>query len=293
MASNLLKSYHYHTHESNRLPFAILTDKENEYTRQFDDIVVVESLPSSYMAKIELLVNLPYEENIFIDADCLVYRNPDYLWDIFSGYSGVRCIGLTLPLNSDRGWFRTEDVGEYSSKISFCIVTHGGVMYIKDDITTRNIYESCLSIIPNYNNYKFQIFSKPADEPIIALSMAVNNCRPIERSDATAIVYCFLAVAYRVRMNIRKGLLSYQGLKGGKWYNDVYLLHWQNKNTHTPNYYRELDRLSQLNEALIIIRYVGRYIVYFFACSIPFAYHAFKSFVYKVLWKWHLIDGGN
>lgn len=289
MASNLLDSYLFHTSESNRLPFAILTDKENEYTSRFDDVVLVDSLPASYMAKIELLVNLPYKENIFIDADCLVYRNPEKLWDIFGGYSGVKCIGLTLPLDSDKGWFRAEDVGEYSDQIPFCIVTHGGVMYIKDDITTKRIYETCLSIIPKYNHYKFQIFSKPADEPIIALSMSVNNCRPIERSDTTAIVYCFLAVAYRVKMNIKKGFLSYQGVKGGKWYNDVYIIHWQNKNTSTPRYFRELDRLSQLNEIVVFFRFVRRSIVFFFASSIPLAYYAFKSFVYKMMHKWHLI----
>ena len=119
--------------------------------------------------------------------------------------------------------------------------------------------------------------------------MSVNNCRPIERSDATALVYCFLAVAYRVKMNIKKGLLSYQGFKGGKWYNDVSILHWQNKNTRTPGYFRELERLSQLNEIVVFLHFVRRSIVCFFTSSIPFAYYDFKSFVYKVLRKWHLI----
>lgn len=119
--------------------------------------------------------------------------------------------------------------------------------------------------------------------------MSVNNCRPIERSDTTAIVYCFLAVAYRVKMNIKKGFLSYQGVKGGKWYNDVYIIHWQNKNTSTPRYFRELDRLSQLNEIVVFFRFVRRSIVFFFASSIPLAYYAFKSFVYKMMHKWHLI----
>jgi len=289
MASNLLKSYKYHNPENNRLPFAILADRENEYTNQFDDVIVVDNLPASYMAKIELLVNLPYEENIFIDADCLVYRNLDYLWDIFRGCSSVSCIGQTLPLYSDKGWFRFEDVGEYSDKIHFCIVTHGGIMYIKDDEMSKRVYETCLSIIPKYHNYRFQIFTKPADEPIIALSMAVNNCRPIERSDATFIVYCFLAVAYNVKINIRNSLLSYQNANGGKWYDDVCILHWQNKNTRTPDYYRELDRMSDLNNKEIYLRYFRRSFVYFFTDTVPHTYYSFKSFVYKILNKIHII----
>ena len=42
------------------------------------------------------------------------------------------------------------------------------------------IFEDAKSFVPDYKEYHFKgRFSNPGDEPLIALSMAVNNCHPI------------------------------------------------------------------------------------------------------------------
>ena len=69
MAKNLVLSYRLFC--DNPLPFAILCDKENEYTKAFDQVILFQPGPRVYFNKFELLRRCPFDETIFIDADCL------------------------------------------------------------------------------------------------------------------------------------------------------------------------------------------------------------------------------
>ncbi len=130
LAANLLESYIFNT-SSNRLPFAIICDRNNEYTKKFDKIVLINNPTNSYMDKIEMLNLAPFEENIFIDADSLVYRNIDDMFSIFDGMTGVRFIGRKLPLNSKGGWFQHENTGAYKKEITFIPSFHGGYSFLR------------------------------------------------------------------------------------------------------------------------------------------------------------------
>ena len=65
------------------MKMAIITDKQNLCTNEFDDVVILEEPHKSYLDKLDLLIRCPYDENIFIDADSLVFSNIDYLWKCF------------------------------------------------------------------------------------------------------------------------------------------------------------------------------------------------------------------
>ena len=80
IASNLLRSYRMFC--KTPLPFAILADKENTYTEGFDDVIIFpERANNSYLDKLSLGEYLPYDINIFIDADCLAYGDLNQLFD--------------------------------------------------------------------------------------------------------------------------------------------------------------------------------------------------------------------
>ena len=78
IAKNLLDSYRLNT--GGKYPFAIICDRENEYTAAFDKVVLLKSPSHSYLDKLRLFDCLPWEETIFIDADCLVYGDIDRWW---------------------------------------------------------------------------------------------------------------------------------------------------------------------------------------------------------------------
>ncbi len=177
IAFNLLKSYKHFTSEP--LPFAIVCDRENSFTEAFDDVIILENPTRSYMDKLSLLKIVPYDETIFIDADCLAYGDLNGIFDLFKEADDLCCFGNVLPLDSHDGFFKLEDIGQYAKQISFCIDLHGGIVfYRKSDILGR-VYDTCCEIRDHYHEYKFKYFKKPADEPIMALSMAIHGLRPL------------------------------------------------------------------------------------------------------------------
>ena len=73
LTQNLLISYRLHNPDPQ--PFALICDRRNEITEEFDDVVIMDSPSFSFNDKLRLADLTPYDETIFIDADCLV-RQP-------------------------------------------------------------------------------------------------------------------------------------------------------------------------------------------------------------------------
>lgn len=138
---------------------------------------------------------------------------------------------------------------------------HGGIIYFANDSLTEKIYHLAKHIVENYDSYKFRYFVKPADEPILALSMAVNNCLPIDWGGEAKFAYCFYPTVKVARFNIVTGMLAYTR-DGVNWMSGVKLMHWQNYYTHLPMYQREVDRMKYKNTGIILILYVVHSITY-------------------------------
>ena len=91
LAANLLHSYR--RNGGGAWPFAIIAEEENEYTKAFDQLVLMPNPTHSYMDKLRLFECLPYDEIIFIDADCLVYGCIDDWWSRFENGPAFSCFG--------------------------------------------------------------------------------------------------------------------------------------------------------------------------------------------------------
>lgn len=177
LARTLLISYQM-TSES-PLPFAILCDRENQYTAGFDRVILLEHPTNSWMDKLELLVKAPYEETIFIDADCIAYDDLNRLWASFEGATDISSPGLLLPMDSKVGWFTPESVGKYAPQLKYLLDFHGGIYFLRPGELCRKMYGLCKEIAAHYGEYRFKTFTQPADEPVIALAMALCGCVPV------------------------------------------------------------------------------------------------------------------
>lgn len=82
MARNLLLSYRHFA--TDPLPFAIICDRTNRYTDCFDDVILLRDPTRSYNDKLLLPSLVPYDQTIFVDADCLAYRDLNDMWTIFA-----------------------------------------------------------------------------------------------------------------------------------------------------------------------------------------------------------------
>lgn len=237
LARNLLRSYRYFC--KNPLPFAILADRENEFTAEFDDVIIFpEGASNSYLDKLRLAEFAPYDITIFVDADCLAYGNLNVLFDHFSQADDVSCFGRVLPLEDKTGWFTYENLGELREKVSYVVGLHGGIYYLRRGETARKIFGDAMGFIPEYRKYGFRGEFDLGDEPLVALSMAVNHCRPIPF--VREAICCYWEHVGHMQTDITKGKATVDGRY------DTILVHWGTRFTREPEYKKQAALLDIL-----------------------------------------------
>ncbi len=69
LAALLLLSYRRAS--ANPMQFAIIAEEENEFTDSFDLVILTSETEHSFMNKLLVMKLSPFDETIFIDADCL------------------------------------------------------------------------------------------------------------------------------------------------------------------------------------------------------------------------------
>lgn len=238
IASNLLRSYRMFC--KTPLPFAILADKENTYTEGFDDVIIFpERANNSYLDKLSLGEYLPYDINIFIDADCLAYGDLNQLFDYFENADDFSCFGRVLPLDDKTGWFEYENLGELKKKVSYVVGLHGGIYYMRKGNLCRKIFEDARRFVKDYPKFKFRgKFDTPGDEPLVALSMAVNGCRPIPF--VSEAICCYWEYMEYMTLDFPQGLARVE--KEPKY--DTILVHWGTRYTRQLEYQKQIALMN-------------------------------------------------
>ena len=240
LARNLLRSYHFFCKE--RLPFTILCDQENEYTEEFDDVIFYKnSATNSYLDKLNLGEYILYDETIFIDADCLAFGDLNQLFDYYQNADSFSCFGRVLPLDDTTGWFEYDNLGKYKNKVSYVVGLHGGIYYMRKGKIVKEIFHFAKALIPDYSKFKFKgKFDTPGDEPLVALSMALNNCHPIPyRLEA---ICCYWEYVDCIKIDIVKPEARIERGTGV----DTILAHWGTRYTKELEYQRQIELLEIL-----------------------------------------------
>lgn len=237
IAQNLLRSYRFTTKEP--LPFAILCEEENEYTKEFDVVKVYSEATRSYLDKLEMFDLLPFDINIFIDADCLVFNDINRLFDIFENADDFCCYGRVLPLDDKTGWFEYDNLNDdLKSQIDYVVGLHGGIYYMRRTEKTKKVLDDAKTFSKNYADYKFKgKFQNPGDEPVVALSMAVNKCKPITH-DLSSII-CWWEHENLFKLDITN---NYAYCKPLNTVTDI--IHWGTRFTKSIPYLKEVSVLE-------------------------------------------------
>jgi hypothetical protein len=241
IAQNLLRSYRFTT--KNPLPFALLCDAENEYTKEFDDVRILGEAKCNYLDKLEMYDYLPYDINIFIDADCPCFSDINRLFDIFENADDFCCYGRVLTLDDKTGWFEYQNLNDDLQKqIDYVVGLHGGIYYMRKTEKSRSVFETAKKFSKNYSEYKFKgNFESPGDEPVIALSMAVNKCKPITFNDHSIV--CYWEHVNNFKLDIKNGLAIPKNIDG-----NYDIVHWGTRFTKTPIYLKQISTLNLLRE---------------------------------------------
>lgn len=220
LAINLLHSYRKIAMDDT--PFAIICDRINNDVQEFDEVVLMEQPNCSYMDKLLLYRYTPYDESIFIDADSLVLSDPSGIWEDFADADDVSCYGCKYPLDSNRAWFTYEGCGKYKESIKFLIDLHGGIYFIRKSNRSKAIFEKAIELAEQYNQFSFRNFDKPADEPVLAMSLAIHQSSPCDKPMQIVFV-----PSYWGQLHVTPaGELFVNGVK-----NDKPILHFATQNT--------------------------------------------------------------
>ncbi len=235
IAANLLRSYRHFSKEA--LPFALICDRENAFTREFDQCVLLDEPANTYLDKLRLFDCLPFDEGIFIDADCLAYGDLNEIFDHFASADDFCCYGRVLPLDDKTGWFNYEDLGDLQSAVSYCVGLHGGIYYLRKTEKCARVFATAKQISRDYRKFNFKgKFSTPGDEPIMALSMALEGCRPIPFRDNG--ICCYWEHENAMILDIARGIARVK--KTGA---STHLVHWGTRFTRGLLYQKQVAAL--------------------------------------------------
>lgn len=238
LAANLLLSYRRFAAEP--LPFAIIADRENAYTAAFDHVIIISDPENSYNDKLKLFRELPYDETIFIDADSLAYGDLNVWWDMFADCGDFSLFGYAWrDLVCGRGWFVPSGMGEFAEKIHFIPDFNGGVYYMRNTPVCEEVFRIASHCAAHYADYRFNGFSTPADEPVLALGMAVCGLEPLNQ-DGELI---FAPRRKQLRADISVPRAEFR-TSGGKVFPRVRLIHFSNYRTQLAFYRNEVAKLT-------------------------------------------------
>lgn len=285
LAYNLLMSYKIFTKKN--YPFSVITDSKNEFLKDFDDVILVKDTEQTYLDKLSLFKLCPYDETIFIDADSLAYGDLCEIFKYFSEADDVSCIGEVFQEDAICGWFRKEDVGKYKEDIDYTIWMHGGIYFIRKTPRLSAFYDTCVDIAQNYKKYffRFKYLIEPADEPIIALAMAIHKFKPIKGAPE---IMAFYRDSKIKKIDIISGKLAYT-VKLGSTENGL-LIHWATANTTRALYCSEVKKLKwiikkQAGKKNSLIEFFAKYNVYYYIFSLKDCKDDIQCFFRKAMRK--------
>jgi hypothetical protein len=158
---------------SPNLTLAVVTD-DDTLRDCFDVIVPVDwTRGKGVLQKMYLDLYTPFRCTLFIDCDCLVFRDISYIFDIFSGgYSIVPTDVYELSSRHPRDI----DFRKMQSKISqpWIYGFNGGAYYIERDTDSQKIFERGRDIAKVFREYGIPDFrdGEPNDEYLLATAMA-------------------------------------------------------------------------------------------------------------------------
>lgn len=243
IARNLLRSYRLFT--ASPMPFALICDKENEYTEEFDSVVVLENPFRSYVDKLFIPDFTPFDETIFIDSDCLAYRDLNAFWDAFENGPDFSAFGKNYPVTYNYAWFKKENVGEFADRIKSIPDFIGGVYFFRKTPCLKAFTETVWYIYDHYHDYTFRQFEDPCDEPIFALAMSVHG---FTTAGDRSLPICFYPHCTVLKADLTSGSVRYdsiyrreEGLMDG-----AYMIHWGSGLTWQRVYRIEEYKLGRL-----------------------------------------------
>lgn len=154
-----------------KMPIAVVTNLHTEDFNQLFDQVInwdFSNIPG-LIAKLSIYEMSPFQETMFLDADCLVIKPLHHVFDYFSSEEFA-----VFGINKENpSWF--QDIKLINQEVPSKTYPgfNGGLYYFKKTNFAKSIFEDARALLPKYDQLKINYFGKyPGDEPLVSLAMA-------------------------------------------------------------------------------------------------------------------------
>jgi len=151
-----------------------------------------------------------FDETMFVDADCLLLRNPDYLWASLKG----RVVAIPGNMRTSGAWYGTTiDKMMRAFGVPKIAQINSGVCYFEKSDKSDEFFNIARQLLEECDDLRFEHRNGPPDEPYIGAAFGKTGLSPTPISDAWMIstvraVESFI-VDFPLGYSFRKGEYRY------------------------------------------------------------------------------------
>ena len=180
LAVNLARSFLL-WHQQSDISFQLITDLPNavpaDVTEKIQLIAIRKGdIGEGFSTKLHLDKLINEGQTLFIDSDCLVYRNLEFAFEHFKGHA-VSVVGGYIAKGE---WFGdVKHVCEHFG-IKHMPKFNGGVYYLERGEKASEVYQTAREIERDYDSIGFvRLRNRPNDEVILSVAMELHGEEPI------------------------------------------------------------------------------------------------------------------
>lgn len=190
------------------IPRAVVTDSSDQGLADLYDHVVPfrPELGSGLTQKVYLDLYSPFKETLFIDSDCLVIRDLEYLWDKFEG-TPFGVVGSRQASGESTFHPRVEALLDKLER-DWLPVFNGGLYFFRDDDASKEVFEVARRMMPHLDEYGLtRIDGEFNEETAFAVSLSSLRIEPIP--DDGSIMRCTYYLFGRLHIDVSRNECEY------------------------------------------------------------------------------------
>jgi len=191
-------------------PLAIVTDTSDlEINHLFDKVIKYNpSYGSGVSQKIHVDLYTPFEETIFIDSDCLVYKNPELLWNTYKTNQPFGIMGAKTLTSSDQH-YAVNNLKVFLKILNLSKMhdINTGIFYFDNTAMKSLFFEKCREIYNDRDRLPFKVFkdSPVNDEPIFAAALEILSINPLKWDEVNILGFASGKLKNINKINVLNG----------------------------------------------------------------------------------------
>lgn len=183
LADNLVNSFLL-WNKYNDIVFTLVTDNPSFFQNQTSEKIIIKTIEiptkdKNFTSKFHLYEYAECQNNLFIDCDCLIYRD---LTNIFTELSSNNFTAIGSSMTHGSFFCDIEKVIQ-QWKLKTIPVFVGSIYFFKKNKVSEAIFRTAIELKNKYDEYGFiRLREQENEEPLFAVAMSINNEKPYQNN---------------------------------------------------------------------------------------------------------------